>query len=852
MIAIRKFFASILAFIQAILISLGIVTPTMKSVPVDTLSKSFSSFTVANQSETDLYKTVEFASKIKNVVQCSYNDAERNAYTMSNGTMALRHQLTGIEKYATLTDKNGNAIFTDTFKSFYADKSGKKNYFELSSESGRLNTIRLGEYYYDCHVRDFAAGIFRVDKVFHVYGDRIYMQYDLLADKATEVPAGFGSEIAIEKAKVTAIEIKDKNGIHNSLENIDDASVEYVAFDIAGVGVAGFIVPSDGSTASLSVAEIKENYVITQLADLSSYKGINKYDETGDYDDYKIGFGCRIYNDSTHSFNGISEEAYKERNPLSVSIIDNNANASYLGYEALRGTYTVKMDGTDFNVAYRDPDFKFFSKLNIQGDNLDRSIFIRTTTPNSGCLECAALLDKNNLLMPVDIEVCKNFIGDYGDREYSYTDYQYGDSFTPIIVEKNTSKEFTILNLYQNWGNFPLKQISSIEFHVSYFHLSTGTTESNCIAPYYVIGRDGWTLPDFRCASGTIWPTQPQFNSVGILKFATYRDKKVKQDVYAEFTGSEINSYGPTYADIENHFTSDDGKYTYTLRHIEFPQKDENRTYYTMNIEFNDTVTFSNFRKDFDLFHFDGRFNDFNYIGYLNENNESVNADISATPTYHKLGTEGTYLGVYNVTEETRNAMDGFAGCNFALLIKNSKVTMNGQNADLPLVFREYSEDAYAEASLSYDVEKITFNKGDIISIDMILLPWGTGKETNDSNVLTVREDSLLKPVTVTSSNAGESGYIPVVNAENNQAEFTVKGGRNNNVVRVDGFTSMKKPTVEILNGNEWETYEISSAYGYDGYMVRTNEDNTYSISFVYNAENPDTEYTFRISNNIN
>lgn len=849
MIAIRKFFASLLAFIQALLVSLGIITPTMKSVPVDTVSKEFSDFTVSDKSETKLYKTVEFASKIKNVVQCSYNDAERNAYTMSNGTMILRHQLTGVEKYASMSDKNGNVIFADTFKSFYKDKIGTNHYFEQSSKSGRLNTIRLGEYYYDCHLRDFTSGNFKVDKIFHVYGDRLYMQYDLLSNKACEVPAEFGSEIAIEKSKVAALQIKDKNGVHSSAENIDAESVEYAAFDIAGTGIAGFIVPSDGSTAKITVSEKKGSYIITQLADLSSYKGINKYDETGGYDVYKIGFGCRIYNDSTHSFDGIAEEAFKERNPLSISIVDNNANSSFLGYEALRGTYTVKMDGTGFNISYTAPDLKFFSKLKIQGDDLDRSIFIRTTTENSGCLECAALLDDNSLLMPVDIEVCKNFIGDYGDREYSYTDYQYGDTFTPIVVEKNSETQFTVLNLYQNWGNFPLKQISSIEFHVSYFHLSTGTTESNCIAPYFVIGRDGWTLPDFRCASGTIWPTQPQFNSVGILKFAAYRDKKVKQEVYAEFNGSEIRSYGPTYADIENSFVSDDGKYTYTLNHIEFPQKDENRTYYTMNIEFNDTVTFDNFRKDFDLFHFDGRFNDFNYIGYLDENNNSVHADISSAPSYHKLGNEGAYLGVYNVTEETRNAMDGVAGCNFALLIKKNDVTMNGQSAELPLVFREYGKDEYAEASLSYDVEKITFNKGDKISIDMILLPWGTGRETDDSNVLAVREDSLLKPVTVTSSNAGESGYIPVVNASNNQAEFTVKGGRNNNAVRIDGFTSMKKPCVEILNGGVWEKYELSSPDGYDGYMIRTNEDNTYSISFVYNAENPDTEYTFRITN---
>lgn len=843
MLLLRKIFAFILALIQTFLINIGIKKPDMKSAENFPVSNETCDFTVPDSSETDLYKTVEYASSLKNQVQCAYSDSERNDYIMTNSQVVLTHKLKDVEKTATLEDKDGNIYLEDTFKSFYGDKLGVRRYFEESYKDARVNTIRLGEYYYDCHVRDMNRGKLKVDKNFHVYSDRLYMEYSLLADKARKLPAQFGSEITIPCDKVKAVEIKDKNGTHSDTNNIDAASVEYAAFDIDGAGVVGFIVPSDGSTAGLEVKKCCSDYTVTLFADLSKYDGINKYDETGGYENYKIDFGCRVYTDSTHSFDGVAKEAYAERNPLTLTITDNNANAKVLGYDALRGAYTVEMDGIGFNYPYEYPDFRYFVKLAVEGDADDRNIFVRTTTPNSGCLECAALLDKNDLLMPVDIEVCKNFQGDGGDEKYSYTDYCYGDTFTPITVEGGSKKEFTVVNLYQNWGNFPLKQLSSIEFHVSYYHLSVGTTESNCIAPYFVMGRDGWTLPDFRTGSGHMWSSQPQQNSVGILKFMTYRDKGAKQPVYAEFAGSEIHSYGPTYASVTDRYTSDGGAFTYDVTHTEFPQNDENRTYYTLDVKFNDTITFENFKKDFDIFYFDGRFVTYDKTTYLDENNSPVIGAVSADTAYHTLGDKAPYMGFCHTVSNTQNE---YFGCNFALLIKDSKITVGGSEKNIPFAFRECGDAEITEGCLTLDTENITFNAGDSIKIDLILMPWGSGEEDNDAQVLKVREDSLLKPVTAVD---GENdGYIPTAKAQNNEATVTVKGGRGNNVIRVDGFTTMQKPQIQIKTADGWEDYEISSVWGYDGYMIRTAPDGTYSVSFVYNAENPDTEYTFRVN----
>ena len=845
MVWFRKIFAAILAFFQVILMNMGFLKPTQLSADVPQLSRSISAVSVADHSTNPLADSVEYAQSIKNVVQCAYVDSLRSAYKITNGQVSLTHMLKGVEKYATLTDKNGSVYIADSFRSFYTDKLGFKHYFETSKDPGRVNTIRLGAYYYDCHVRDFTSDTFMVDKGYHVFADRLYMEYALLSKTATTAFKGFGSEIKMPVKDVAALQIADKNGIHSEITETDPQSVEYAAFDISGVGVVAFIVPSDGSTASVQLTKCGANYVLTQNA-VCDGSGLNKYDETGGYEKYKLTFGCRIYTDSTHTFAGAAEQAYIERHPLTVSVIGGDSTSASLGYNALRGTYDVHMDSTGFNYPYENPDFRYTAKLKIEADAYDRDICLRTTS-DSGCLEAAALLDENDTLVAIDAEVCKNFKGDGGEEYYSYTDYAYGDSFIPLRVRKNTDLRCTALNIYQNWGKYPIKQISSIEFHTSYYHMSTGTTESNCIAPYFVYGRDGWTLPDFRNRSGNMWATQPQFNSVGILKFVTYRDSSVKEPVVAEFCGSTVESRGLAYSDVKDCYVSDSGKFTYSLRHVEFPQVDENRTYYTVQIDFTDDISFDNFKTDFDLFYFDGRFVRFCKTGFLGADNKPVRADVTPGTTYHTLGSDHPYYGFYKVADDTDAQIDKGFGCNFALLVKNSKMIIGGKETAIPFVFREAVDDKTTSGALTLDTEQLSFKKGDSITLDLILLPWGVGRETTDDNVLAVREDSALHPAVVTAQTGAvrQDAYLPTVCAENGKAQFTVTGGKGNIAVRVDGFTSMQAPKIYTVENGQKTPYETASVLGYDGYTVHANDDGTYSFSFVYTSAGVTTPYTF-------
>lgn len=848
---LKKMFAVIIAFLQTLIFNVSYGDFVEPQKAPDTPTQIVNDI----DGDTPLADSVKLASQLDDVVQAYYTDAERSAFRMENADMVLTHELTSESKDATLTNADGAVYVTDTFDTYYVS-GGKKHYSSSSEDNGRINAIRIGEYYTEVHLRDldFRSKDFKVDKAYHLYGDRVYSQLSLYATEATTALEEFGSEIKISKSTVAAVQFADKNGVSADLAKLDSASVQYVAFDIKDAGVIGFIVPADGSTKALYVEDDGDNYTIRQVADYAAGTGINKNDETGGYDLNCVTFGFRLYTDATHSFDSVAEQAYLEHNPLEgITVNGGNADGRYIGYEALRGTYTFTMKGVDFNFGYQNPDVHFSLPFSITCDDKDRDIFIRTNGDN-GCLEAGAILDNTGELVPIPVQVDKNFCGDGGEPFYSVKDYQYGDCFFPLSLKAGETYELTVLNLYQNWGHAPLKQLSGIEFHVSYYHLSTGTTESNCIAPYFVYEKDGWTLPDFRTRSGVMWAEQPQFNSVGTLKFVTYNKKALgfidAGQVYSEYKGATVNSSGLNYSDIVTEYESDCGSYTYTLRHVEFPQTDENRTYYEVDINFNREITFDNFKRDFDLFYFDGRFVNFTKVGYLNADNESVVVPVNTSKdVYYTLGDESPYWGFFDVTEDCEDEVDNHFGCNFAMVVKDSEIIAGGAEQNIPLAMRDSSTKKLTSGSITLDTEKITFKSGDSIRLSLVLLPWGQGKEENDSNVRAVREDSALKPVTLTAvtGTVEEDALVPTVRAENGVAEVSVKGGRNYNVIRFNGYKELECPEIYVKNGDGWESASVASVNGYDGYTVHYNEDGTYGFSFTYQTDSPDTVHSFRI-----
>ena len=220
------------------------------------------------------------------------------------------------------------------------------------------------------------------------------------------------------------VSIKEKD-----YKNKNFLLTNYILLSTVITGVIGLIFPAD-KQYTFSISESGLSYIVSvsvlPALELSDFNGfsINDINGNGGYENDCLTVGFRVYNDNTHSFDAIAKEAEIERNPLTdISVNGGNAEGKFLGYDSLSGAYLFSMKGTDFNYAYQNPDFQYSLPVSIKNNTSDRNIYIRSMGDN-GCLEAAAILDDTDTLVPVNVQVCKNFQGDGGEPFYSAEDLQ--------------------------------------------------------------------------------------------------------------------------------------------------------------------------------------------------------------------------------------------------------------------------------------------------------------------------------------------------------------------------------------------------------------------------------------------
>ena len=764
--------------------------------------------------DSPLASSIVHAADIANGVQAHYGDNSRTDYILENQNAVLVNRLTE-SKLTSLYSLSGEAYFTDTLDYFITDTEGNTYYASRSEHEGRANTLRLGYYYYDSHVYDLTfdelgQSLLYLDKAAHFYSDKYHQEMRILAEGSINHLAAMGMEIVLPKSAVA--------------NRIDEEG--YCGFDIEGTGVLGFIMRADGQEQK-EIEETGDSYI------LHITKPLREKVSTGFEDSISV----RIHTDETHDFTGLEAAAKDERTPMSDIQINgsNPDHARFIRYNSIRGMYEFDMDGSDFNQAfYREPNHYYTANVSMGNNEIPRSAYIWFHTDNE-CLECAALTSGDDVLQPIPLQVAKNFQMEMEEPVYDSTDAGYGDTVFPLVWEAGETLDFKLMNLYQNWGITPLKQLSSIQFFSPYYHLSTGASESNCICPNYLtaLSNDTIVLPDFRCRSGILWSGQPQYNSVGSPSFVSSEN----------YIRSDIVSSGPTYADISYAFTCDGGTpYTYTLRHVEFPQIDENRTYYSILVNFTDTGKTSNANAEFSLCTFDSTDTTFDNAAYLNTNGEEVrlytldlfrnNATYTGT-----LNPEGGYIGLYNMNGSSAS----FRGCNVTYIVKNISGVLGGKDYTGGVKFRltVNNKNGSAGFSLSPNVDELDYQEGDWLKLDVILLPWGSDQVEGNETAREIRRDSVLFPAVISDVALGEvilDTWVPTVKCENNRAEFTLSGGRDNRVVRVCGFDDLIKPTIETkASDGSWKPWMVGENE-YDGYTV------------FYNKETGLYDYAFPIS----
>ncbi len=708
----------------------------------------------------------------------------------------------------------------------------------------------------------------RFDRTLYVYSDKVNQVMHLIAPTANRVQA-YGWETVVPADKVAKLIVGDKKGTHTTLDEVDWDSAKYVGFDIKNVGVLGYILVDDAGSGKLNVALEDGKYVITQTVNPEK----NRIDAGSE-----LYMGHRLYTKETHDFADFLFEAYCEYNPLEqVMAYGSGMTSRYFGYDALRGAYKYQFMGASWNNVYLKAQNQHMNVFgNIKGDEKDRQIYIYTANfGNVGSLECAVMLDGNGNIVPIPLEVCNNFNGDGEENEF-LKDIGYSEVIFPLIIKAGSDNAFQLAHLYQNWGRYPLKQLHSIQFYAPFYHLSTGVTETNCIRPWYDMNakKSLYTLPDHRAMSATLWLdkynetngaiagfNQPQHTNGGTHTFLQYigEDGEI---MYSENIKNYIGSYGPTYAEMDMVYISDDGKIRITYKHLEMPQTDENRTYYEIKYEILEDVKIGNVLREFAFYTVAGRNMNYEHLGYLDENNQHVIVDTNkkadgttdeSAERVHVLGDENPYFSLFEYREAygTPDLPDYENNyVNLGCIIYSSDIKVNGQKYDGN--FAVYENGRKSNLTLNIDGEA-TFKKGDTMTINLILMPWGDGygktdynSEYPNINVIKVRENSVLNPFKVT---AGEnclvidSVFLPrVKTTDGKNAVFTISGGENNVTVRAYGFKKATKPTIYELIDGEWVVYEVSSenapdskgnAHDYDGYMVQYDGDGTYSYSFV-------------------
>ena len=850
---------------------------------------------------TDMADTLVYAKSLENGVNGTFDNAAKEHYTITNQNVSLTHavnvpasETAGQRQVTSLKNLKGGTYVSNTMDVFVLTTSNTEKYAKNSTDiisttwpngynktekacAPYVNTTRLGYYYYEVNVRNLNFGDnLYLDKTYHVYSDRMYQVYRLINSNSSAVSTikQVTFQTMIPKSSVTKFEIRNGDTITTSYSSNALGSTEfrYAAFDIEGVGVLAFINTS--TDCSFWLMQDNDNYYFRQV------KKVGTLEAGGE-----VSFGTRVYTDTTHDFSGMRAADEIERNPLTADDITVTGHSTsldgtgFVGYDKLKGHYVMNIAGSGFADAYGELDKKYIDNIKVVAKD-DRDVFfmVHSTCP----LEGAALTDKNDLLIPMGLEVMKNFDHEVEEPIYDPADKMYGDTLFPVKLAKGKTLEFSLVNVYQNWGKYPLKQISSISYYVSYYHMSTGVTETNCLAPYYstYLNKDdvgSWILPDFRGMSndgqtyeegGSEKHSDIQNNSVGALNGVSNGSSLSSSEAdLGIYQGSDIHSSGLTYADMNYSYTSKNGSYDVVYRHVEMPQTDEGRTYYTVEISFKKSTSLK--YADFSIFSFDARVNGDYYknAAYIDANGNKQVVSIDSTklqsttsiinkwsPTLYKLNKGSSYFTYYNMVRDGIHESG-----NFALIVKDYALTVNGQASDIGLAFyndRIKRNSAYSNRGSLTIAENTTFAAGDKITVNVILLPYGKGSGESDiSSVEKVYKDSATEALKATATKGAvvEDDFIATVRAASyGVAEFTLSGGaiKNSEVnyaIRVKGLKKLGKLKVEKKNASgEWETVELASTDGFDGYSVIYEKDGTLEYSFI--VTKTESDVTYRVS----
>ena len=511
-------------------------------------------------------------------------------------------------------------------------------------------------------------------------------------------------------------------------------------------------------------------------------------------------------------------------------------------YDPARGCYILQTDnpgGFSYHY-YQNPNHYETARFVIRNDDQRRKVYVCHATRHSpGSVECGVVLDADGDPLPIMVQISKNFAGEKEEPFYNPTDTPFSETIFPLHLAPNETREVTSLHLYQNWGNHPLKQFSSLGAWMDYYHSSTGVTETTCFVPFKFGGLPGVAIADLRPMSQRMWESQPQHDNV-----AGHRFLMVKADGqwhFARYLGTTFRSTGPNWMDISIDYLLDDGRIRARLDSLELPQTDELRNFIRLRIDVLRPVRIESLGTDLRLLDITSRIQRLRYkhAAWQSGPDQVAVRDLAeqdAMPAAGEpLAGECPWATVYGERK----------GCN-SFVVRRFESRLGGEERG-PAVCVQTHQSGDMNLALTPEGASADLEPGDFVEAELYIMPYGDDEnayETPQRDRLPFGADA---PRVTKAARGKRLDDFPcrIRAGKQGRAEFTVAGGTNLIPIIVEGLHTYKQPRLEAKQADGQWVPVPHETVGNDGYQVFVDDRGTFGCVFLVNADGE--EHTYRV-----
>ncbi len=500
-------------------------------------------------------------------------------------------------------------------------------------------------------------------------------------------------------------------------------------------------------------------------------------------------------------------------------------NGHWTGYNPESGLYVLEMfsrrEAFSFDAAHKVPSRRIKTTITSPGSDQPRKITVMART-GLGNLEAGQVTDPHGFPRAVPSFVTKNFDGEFEEPN----DSAYGDIFFPLDIGPSTPNEHRVIALFQNWGDHPLKQVSSIRFFNIYWHLSTGLSETTCFTLAWMNLRGTLvSVPDYRPYSGPFLMGQPQHDCYAWPAFLHY--ETAAGEIRPMYQRTDFYSIAPNLARFTMHFRTSDEAARLAVEVMEIPQTDEMRTFLRLRYDWDQPVTLTgDTRRTFRWLQTFEKYLPKSLLWLSADGSEKTLAipkDPGPDPrpllVAEPLAKDAPFAGVHEQKDDYSSMM----------LITSLSGQLGGKSIEQAFLTSEFT-DTNGFYAFVPDTSNLELQAGDWLEATVVLMPHG---EVTQPFFKPNRERHHWSesPPRVVNVSVGKkiNDFPATVQAREDVARFRVAGGLNTIPIIAEGFS---RPAVPLLwRGDLWQDQQI---HGGDGYQVDRNPaDGTYRFTFV-------------------